>query len=92
MALVLATARTLGSFSAVSSHGPAALRQRVRLIRRWIRDPATGRLVCVWEPDPEDRSSGPLPTVLGGLARRHPMGRRRDRNWRATASQEKRAA
>jgi len=42
MAAVLATAR---------SFGPSV----TRLSCRWIRDPATGKLVCVWEEDPLQR-------------------------------------
>ena len=66
MAAVLATARTFGSFPAVSAAplgaGAAAPRRRpVRMACRWVRDPATGRLVCTWEPDPECR--GPVPRL-----------------------------
>jgi len=42
MAAVLATAR---------SYGPTI----TRLSCRWIRDPETGKLVCVWDDDPLQR-------------------------------------
>ncbi len=68
MAAVRATALTFGAVTAVSAApivsaaGASAPRRRpVRLACRWVRDPATGRLVCTWEPDPECR--GPVPRL-----------------------------
>ena len=52
MAAVLATALTFGSVTAVSAACATVAR---RMACRWVRDPATGRLVCTWEPDPECR-------------------------------------
>jgi hypothetical protein len=43
MAVILATARSRRT-------------ARIRLTCRWILDPATGRLVRVWEEDPLPRS------------------------------------
>jgi len=30
---------------------PQAAKARKRLVRRWVRDPESGRLICVWSLD-----------------------------------------
>jgi hypothetical protein len=55
MAAVPATALTFGSFTVSRPDAASVPRRRVVMVCRWVRDPATGGLVCVWEPDPEPR-------------------------------------
>ncbi len=57
MAAVLATALSFGSAAAArfDYSATAASARPVRLVRRWVLDPATNRLVCTWAPDREPR-------------------------------------
>lgn len=53
MAIALATANTFAFDCAMRSDIVHVTRNRSgRLVCRWVRDPATGALVSVWEPDP----------------------------------------
>lgn len=56
MAAVLATALPIESFAATRSDHAVAMPIRPRrFVRRWVRDPESGRLVCVWDADAEPR-------------------------------------
>ncbi len=67
MAAVPATALTFGSFPVARPAAVSLPRRRpVVMACRWVVDPATGRLVCVWEADPEPRRPIPHLTLVQG--------------------------
>ncbi len=67
MAAVQATALTFGSFSIARPVAATVPRRRpVVMACRWVRDPATGRLVCVWEAEVVPRRPVPHLKLVRG--------------------------
>lgn len=52
MAFVRAAAHTCDFNFSVRSAAAVARKRLSRFVCRWVRDPASGALRCVWEPDP----------------------------------------
>lgn len=52
MAFVRATAHTFGFDFSLRSAATVARKRLSRFVCRWVRDPVSGALRCVWEPDP----------------------------------------
>jgi hypothetical protein len=57
MAAVLATALSFGSVFADRSDIAVAPARTLpsRMICRWVTDPESGQLVCLWDPEEESR-------------------------------------
>lgn len=58
MAAVLATARSFGPIIVANAAAPIARPAR-RVTCRWVFDPESGKLVCVWDEDPLPRQFVP---------------------------------